>query len=366
MIKMIIDSHIHYDYPGNVKKILRAQEITNASYSCIESQIDLNKINQNIDAFYAKLKFPKRIYIDGALDAYLYYHQDRMNEMPKYIERMIKIGIDGIKMIEGKPTERKNFPIPNFDDPIFDSTFSYLEKVGLNITWHVNDPEEFWDSDKVPFWAKRSGWFYGDGSYVNNMDQYMQVENLLKKHPNLKITFAHFFFLSNDLKHLCELFDKYPNIKVDITPGIELFTNMSDNIEEAKKFFNKYYDRILYGTDISIDKTFIDDLDEEDSITRYELCHNFLSKEETIIKGNPNGLLGAEDIHLNCLGLSLDKVEAIESGNFLRLYPVNHKVDVDLLLEEIKIHKAKLIELGKDYQYLDDIEKEIKLGNVNE
>lgn len=360
---MLIDGHVHYDYPCNAKQIIKAMDITNASYCCLESQVYSTKINQNLDCLYAKLVCKGRVYVDGALDSYLYFNHDKMDEMPKYIKRMMSIGIDGIKMLEGKPTTRKRFPIPNFDDPLFDPTFSYLEKEGINITWHVNDPEEFWDEEKVPFWAKRSGWFYGDGTYVNNMDQYRQVENLLKKHPKLKITFAHFFFLSNNLKHLSYLFDTYPNISVDITPGIELFTNMSDNIDEAKAFFNKYYDRILYGTDISIEDCFKNDLDEEDSITRYELCHNFLTKDKIILKGNPEGLLGANDINLNCLALDKDKVAAIESGNFLRLYPVNHPVNVDLLLKEIEIERTKFKELGLDLAYLDKIEKDIRKFN---
>ncbi len=357
---MLIDGHIHYDYPGNPKKILKAMEITNASYACIESQIDSRKINQNIDALYAKLICNNKVYVDGALDAYLYFHHDKMKEMPKYIENLRNCGIDGIKMIEGKPSDRKKFPIPNFDDSLYDSTFAYLEKEGINITWHVNDPEEFWDALKVPFWAKRSGWFYGDGTFANNIDQYHQVENLLKKHPNLKITFAHFFFLSNNLKHLSELFDSYPNITVDITPGIELFTNMSDNIEEAKAFFNKYSDRILYGTDISIDTSFAGDLDEEDAKTRKTLCHSFLKEDKCTIKGNENGLLGKDDITLNCLCLSKDKIEEIEYKNFLRLYPKLNEVNVKCLLDEIKIHRKKLIELKLDTKFIDELEEKIK------
>ncbi len=350
---MLIDGHVHYDFPGDLEKIKKALEITKADACCLESQIDTRKINQNIDCFYAKAILKDKIYIDGALDSYLYYHQDKMDEMPQYIERMIKCGIDGIKMIEGKPTERKLFPIPNFDDPVFDATFAYLEKVGINITWHVNDPEEFWDEDKVPDWARRSGWFYADGTYVNNMDQYRQVENLLKKHPNLSITFAHFFFLSNELDKLSQLFDTYPNISVDITPGVELFTNLSSNIEKAKNFFNKYSKRILYGTDISIDKN---GLDEEDAATRKKLCHEFLALDKLVIKGNPNGLLGKDDIYLNGLNLSKEKIEEIEYKNFLRLYPVHRELDYDLIFDEIKINRQKLIEMKKDPKYLDDIE----------
>ena len=354
---MLIDGHIHYDFPADVKKILKALEVTNADFGCLESQIDLRKINQNPDVFVAKLLGEDKIYIDIALDSYLYYHQDKMNEMPDYIERMILCGADGVKMIEGKPTERKAFPIPDFDDELFEPTFAYLEKRGINITWHVNDPEEFWDDKKVPDWARRSGWFYADGTYVNNLDQYRQIENVLKRHPKLSITFAHFFFLSNELDHLSALFDQYPNISVDITPGVELFTNMSANIEKAKEFFNKYSNRILYGTDISIALNELDQMNVKDAMTRKKLCHDFLTKEKTIIKGDEQGLLGKDDIILNCLNLEREKVKQIEYQNFLDRYPVKRKLNIEKILEELKIHQKKLKEMNLDDNYLKEIER---------
>ena len=70
----------------------------------------------------------------------------------EHVKKIMKCGCDGIKMLEGKPDERKRFPIPDFDSEEFDKLFSYLEKEKINIIWHVNDPEEFWDETKIPEW----------------------------------------------------------------------------------------------------------------------------------------------------------------------------------------------------------------------
>lgn len=354
---MLIDSHVHYDYNGKIEDVKRALEITKADFLCLQSQIYTKKINQNIDDLYVKLKLNGKIYVNGAMDSLLYYNQDMMDEMPAYLDRMFKCGIDGIKMIEGKPTERKIFPIPDFDKPCYDATFKYLEDNKINITWHVNDPEEFWVDELCPDWAKRSGWFYGDGTYINNEKQYKQIENLLSRHPNLRITFAHFFFKSNELDYLSDLFDKFPYVGVDITPGVELFTNMSNNIDKAKAFFKKYANRIMYGTDISIGPGYYD---EDDAVQRKNLCHDFLTKDRILIKGNPNGLLGKDDFYLNCLSLDNDLVELIEYKNFLNKYGEPKPLNIKLILEEIKIHKDKLIELDKDYKYLLELEEEFK------
>ena len=356
---MLIDAHIHYAYPADPKKIMRACSITGASTCCLQSQIMRRSINQNMDCLYAKAKCDGKIYINMALNAFFYEHQELMSEMPQYIKRMIDCGFDGVKMIEGKPTDHKAFPIPDFDSPLYDATFAYLEEHQIPITWHVNDPEEFWDAEKVPFWAKRNGWFYADGTFVNNEDQYAQIERLLDRHPNLVITFAHFYFLSNDLDRLARIFDKYPKVAVDITPGVELFTNMSSNIEKARIFFKKYSNRILYGTDISVEMGEVNQLNEIDALTRKALCHDFLTKDHFTLKGDEAGLLGKDDLEL--FGLALDEadVQIIEALNFLERYHEIKPLNFDFIKEEIKYHKEMLIKSGRDTSYLEKIEKEL-------
>ena len=45
----------------------------------------------------------------------------------------------------------------------------------MPLIFHVNDPEEFWDPARVPGWAREQGWFYGDGSFIDNKAQYAEV-----------------------------------------------------------------------------------------------------------------------------------------------------------------------------------------------
>lgn len=354
---MLIDAHVHYYYPANPLKIKEACELTGAATCCLQSQIMRNRLNQNIECLYAKMLCHEKIYLNMALNSYFYEHHELMARMPEYIKRMIDCGFDGVKMIEGKPTDRNSFPIPDFDSPLYDPTFQYLEEKQIPVTWHVNDPEEFWDPKRVPFWAKRSGWYYGDGSFVNNEDQYLQIENLLSHHPKLVITFAHFYFLSNDLDRLAKLFDKYPNIGVDITPGIELFTNMSANIDKAKDFFSKYRDRIMYGTDISIDHSLVGDLNVSDTLTRKQLCHDFLTKDHFILKGDEAGLLGKDDLELNGLALDEDAVQKIEYGNFLKHYGNIRPLNYELISKEIASYEKELISSKRDSSFLQEIKQ---------
>jgi predicted TIM-barrel fold metal-dependent hydrolase len=167
-----------------------------------------------------------------------------------YVDTLLGMGCDGIKMIEGKPQMRKMLPLPDFDSAVFAPYWAKMAESQVPLIFHVNDPEEFWHADRIPDWALQRGWYYGDGSFINNEEQYTQVLNVLERHPDLKVIFAHFFFLSAQLDRLGAYLDRYPNMCVDLTPGIEMYHNFSINPDQARQFFIQYQDRILYGTDI--------------------------------------------------------------------------------------------------------------------
>ena len=80
-----------------------------------------------------------------------------------------------------------------------------------------------------------------DDTFVNNEEQYRQMEAILKRHPKIKFIFAHMYFMSAQLPRLAALLDQYPNMMVDITLGLDIYVNLSKNTEEAKAFFEKYF-----------------------------------------------------------------------------------------------------------------------------
>ena len=55
--------------------------------------------------------------------------------------------------------------------------------------------------------------------------------------------------MSESMDPLVELMEKYPNLYMDITPALDIFEDLSAQPEKAKAFFEKYEDRIFYGTD---------------------------------------------------------------------------------------------------------------------
>lgn len=353
---MIIDSHVHYSLNVDSSEILSMMEKAKVDKCCLVSLIDSKRSSETLDCLRAKL-LHDNIYVFGSLDVSLYYTEKENlgAKLVKHVENLLECGIDGIKMIEGKPTTRLRHPICDFDSIYFDEFFKFMEEKQIPICMHLNDPEEFWDIEKVPKWALNNGWFYKD-SGVDNILQYKQIENVLTKYPNLVITFAHFMFLSNELDYLQSLFDKFKNLRVDITPGIEMYTNFEKNYDKAKKFFEKNSSRILYGTDIcgsgcEGDESFND----KDINVRTYLCKNYLTqKDKIVIKGDKDGLFGEEDIILSPLNLDKEHTDKIFYQNFLDIVKNKNKVDPVKCYEEALREKQRIKILSEKRNFTPD------------
>jgi hypothetical protein len=224
-------------------------------------------------ALYAKARYPRKIYHFAGLDqSFLAKDVDHRwtHSLAKQVELYAALGADGIKMINGKPNTRKASGIA-LDSVIYDDYFARLEETGFPVLWHVNDPEEFWEPEKAPEWARGPGWLY-DGTFPTNESLYQECERALEKHPKLKVIFAHFYFLSDFLPRAAALLDKYPNVYYDLAPGIEMLHNFSKRPEEAREFFLKYQHRIIFGTDFSQSRLML---------SRIWVVRRFLETDET-------------------------------------------------------------------------------------
>ncbi len=210
---------------------------------------------QNVLAALYKLHNPTAYAYGGLVytDKPVSFPQPEGFDMLTQYNELMEIGFDGIKMLETKPAEQKEYQVKVKDD-YFEEFFAACEKNGTHMIWHVADPDTFWDINKIPERFIERGWFYGDGTYMSLEEMYGQVYDILERHPKLAVTFAHFFFLSEHPEKLEKLFEKYPNVSIDITPGGEMYAAFRENYEFYKGFFEKYSDRILFGTDASFTK----------------------------------------------------------------------------------------------------------------
>ena len=214
-------------------------------------------------------------------------------------EKLLDMGFDGMKVLDMKPDFRKRVG-RGLNDPYYAKMFGMLEERDVPVLLHVNDPEEFWDPDKVAPSAKERGWFYGDGSYASLKELYAIAEKIMARHPKLKACFAHLYFCGDDRKHAEWLLDTYENTYLDITPGTEMYEWFAKDLPGWKAFFERYQDRIMLGSDDAANTRISDH-------GTYALALSALGKGEMDYYGTPYG---------PALGLEEEVAEKITYHNF--------------------------------------------------
>ncbi len=144
----IIDCHVHFmgEHLDTLDAMLEAETQAGTDRLGLLAFTTIGRPNANALGFYAKYRYPDRIFLFASPD-YTALTEDvdhRLTlSLPAEVDRLIALGVDGLKLLDGKPDKRKESKV-GLDSPIYDAFFARLAARGLPILWHVNDPEEFW------------------------------------------------------------------------------------------------------------------------------------------------------------------------------------------------------------------------------
>lgn len=344
----IIDGHLHIQGWKNdegdeffngvewYKDELNLRSVSLAAMPC-----GYRDASQNIMCFFYKL-FNPNTYVHAGI-TYPEYPVNPNNmgnmELETQYNEIMEIGADGIKMLEGKPSIYKYVQVP-LCDSFYDKFFSLAERDNTHILMHACDPIDFWDRSKMSEEEIKKGWFYGDGEHITKAEMHEQVYKLLEKHPSLHLTLAHFFFMSSEPEKIEELFAKYKNLNIDITPGGEMYVDFAKRRAYFKEFFTKYADRIQFGTDGAFPSG--------KNAMRW-LCdriYTYLATDEAINSWGPKPLQGIK--------LDTALIDKIFCTNFINKVGEAPK---ELNKKALKAYIEKYKHLIRDKQIYDNIEE---------
>ncbi len=326
----ILDAHVHMGGPDNESNLLTVAETTGIRRMGLVAIQDPASGEGLPGALYMKARHPGQFFVFAGLN-----HAARLTEgrvptpsLAEQVATFAAIGCDGLKMIEGKPTSRQRMDVP-VTDAYFADYWAAVEELGLPVIWHVNDPEEFWDPQRIPGWARERDWGYGPHD-VQKEELYAEVEEVLARHPGLKVIFAHFYFLSADLPRAERLFAAHPNVHFDLAPGIEMLYNISQDPDAGREFFIRHADRIVFGTDLwsSISLT--------EARARAGIVFRWLETEDEFrVPPEADFLLGPpEDGIIRGMALPDDVLSLIYGGNLRRLVGDEKRLDVPAAVAE--------------------------------
>jgi predicted TIM-barrel fold metal-dependent hydrolase len=169
------------------------------------------------------------------------------------IEDAYRAGAKGLKISKVlglSLRERVTNELVPVDDPRFDPMWEAAGALDMPVAIHTSDPEAFfqpidrfnerWEELHAhPDWS-----FYGN-DFPSNRELQEARRNVMRRHPRTKFVCLHCAD-PEDLPYVTECMDSHPNMSVDIAARVG---ELGRQPRMARKFFDKYQDRIVFGTD---------------------------------------------------------------------------------------------------------------------
>jgi predicted TIM-barrel fold metal-dependent hydrolase len=161
------------------------------------------------------------------------------------------------------------------DDSGFDGVMKHIEDSGVPLIAHQAEPKNCW----LPLDAMTTE---NDREYFREHPEYHMYlhpdlpgyeailaarDRFVGRHPRLKFVGAHLASLEWSVDEVARFLDAYPNATVDLAARMTQVQYQSKTAyEDVRRFFVRYQDRLLYGSDLTQDPgaetgSFADDAD---------------------------------------------------------------------------------------------------------
>lgn len=248
----VIDIHSHLGKLENTAKYLEEMDKAGV-WKCVSLD------GKSKDNFYKEhLKVSQSVSKDRFL---IFFRPDvsKINEPnfgineAKKLEEAVKLGARGLKIWKnlGLGVKDTSGKLITVDDPRMDPIWAKCGELGIPVEIHIADPSAFFTpldkyNERYDELGSHPDWsFFGD-DYPSKEELLDARNRVIKKHPNTIFIGAHFGALPENLQVVGKWLDTYPNFYVDIDARI---SELGRQPYTARRFFLKYQDRILFGTD---------------------------------------------------------------------------------------------------------------------
>src|SRR4051812_31137758 len=171
----------------------------------------------------------------------------------KRLEESFKMGAKGLKFHKtfGLHYRYKDGRLMPVDDPKLDPVWEMCAKHKRPVVIHIADPAAFFTpldryNERWHELNQHPNWLFFGQQFPKREDLLAQLHRVIERHPKTTFVNTHFGNNAEDLASVAEKLDKYPNMYIDIDARI---SELGRQPYTARKFFLKYQDRIMFGTD---------------------------------------------------------------------------------------------------------------------
>ncbi len=171
----------------------------------------------------------------------------------KRLEESFAAGAKGLKIHKslGLTIRYKDGQLMPVDDPKLDAIWETCAEHGRPVMIHTADPAAFFTpldrfNERWHELNEHPGWLFFGDKFPKREELLAQLERVVARHPTTSYIGAHCGNSAEDLGEVARWLDAYPNFNIDIDARI---SELGRQPYTARKFFIKYQDRIMFGTD---------------------------------------------------------------------------------------------------------------------
>ena len=141
------------------------------------------------------------------------------------------------------------------DDPGLDPMFERAGELGMPVAIHCGDPKAFWkpatpDNERWDELQAHPEWSFYNSGVPSWQELYDALERRVARHPKTTFIAVHFGDDPEDPDNVARMLDRYPNFFLDTAARVPEIGRQPQ--DKMRRFFIKYQDRILFGTDTGI------------------------------------------------------------------------------------------------------------------
>jgi predicted TIM-barrel fold metal-dependent hydrolase len=209
----------------------------------------LKQITHNIDS----QKFSSRLVVFTNIEFRSIDEVDWVENTLAQLEFDVANGARGLKIYKSQGMFNKDSSgnrIP-LNHPKLDAVWEKCGELKIPVLIHAADPAPFWQ----PLDSLNERWLelkLRPGRKRESTDPapwetiIAEQHDVIRRHKNTIFINAHFGWFANDLMHLSAVLDEMPNMYVEFGAVI---AELGRQPKQAKIFFSRYQDRILFGKD---------------------------------------------------------------------------------------------------------------------
>jgi len=171
-------------------------------------------------------------------------------------------------------------PLVKIDDSRFDAMWETCGSLGMPVAIHVSDPEAFFlpinrFNERFEELNNHPDWSFHGRDFPSNAELLEARNRVLDRHPKTQFIVLHVGNDAENLPYVAECMDRFPNMHVELGARIG---ELGRQPRMARKFFEKYQDRILFGTDAVPNGTDTPQQIFNDQL--YEIYYRFLETKD--------------------------------------------------------------------------------------